>query len=91
VDALGRLILARLGWKQPQPGSAVPFTPAQAAALDAARAALARSDPSTHSGSPRAGSRGGANQARTHCAEARKALEPLLEAPTRCERRPATK
>ena len=75
MDALVRAILVRLGWEPPAPGEAVPFTSAQAAALDAARAAIVRSDPSTRSGSPRARSRG-------DIAEACKALEPLLRAPT---------
>ncbi|HUX01411.1 MAG TPA: hypothetical protein VMY35_10580, partial [Phycisphaerae bacterium] len=44
MDALGRAILARLGWQTPPAGDAVPFTPAQAAALESACAALARGD-----------------------------------------------
>ncbi len=44
MDALGHAILARLGWEEPQPGAAVPFTPAQAAALESACEALARGD-----------------------------------------------
>jgi len=48
MDALGRAILARLGWRPPAAsGEAVPFTPVQAAALQAARDALATGDSAT--------------------------------------------
>jgi len=41
VEALGRAILVRLGWCAAAPGAAVPFTASQAAALEAARRAVA--------------------------------------------------
>jgi tRNA modification GTPase len=45
IAALGRAILARLGWRPPAAaGEAVPFTAAQAAAIERARDALARGD-----------------------------------------------
>jgi tRNA modification GTPase len=42
VDALGRAILARLGWRPTASGEAVPFTAAQAGALQRAGDALAK-------------------------------------------------
>ena len=48
MDALGRAILARLGWRPPAAaGEAVPFTAAQAEALQRARDALARGAPAS--------------------------------------------
>ena len=44
MDAMGRAILARLGYQATAPGDAVPFTAAQAEALERARDALARGD-----------------------------------------------
>ena len=45
MDALGLAILARLGWRPPAAaGEAVPFTAAQAAAIERARDALATGD-----------------------------------------------
>ncbi|MCX5649428.1 MAG: 50S ribosome-binding GTPase, partial [Planctomycetota bacterium] len=45
MDALGRAILARLGWRPPAAaGEAVPFTAAQAAVIERARDALATGD-----------------------------------------------
>ena len=41
MEALGESVLARLGWRPPAPGDAVPFTAAQAAAIERARDALA--------------------------------------------------
>ena len=42
IATLAERILARLGWRPPAPGEAVPFTAAQAEALERARDALAR-------------------------------------------------
>ena len=86
MDALGRAILARLGYQATASGDAVPFTPAQAAALQRVRDALATGD--SEAARERLESLAGGATSAGGCPATESAGTPRRRAPIRPPRKP---